>query len=108
MRFWQKIFLFSLALLMVTISIVSLLLLRGNHQGNIEQARQNGISTHDLVIGSMQTAVVHDRYQTGEGFLTEDEMIESLLRLAESYNQPVFFSGLQDLRSPAVFSSRFI
>ena len=103
MRFWQKIFLFSLALLMVTISIVSLLLLRGNHQGNIEQARQNGISTHDLVIGSMQTAVVHDRYQTGEGFLTEDEMIKSLLRLAESYNQPVFFSGLQDLRSPAVF-----
>lgn len=103
MRFWQKIFLFSLALLMVTISIVSLLLLRGNHQGNLDQARQNGISTHDLVIGSMQTAVVHDRYQAGEDFLSEEEMTESLLQLAESYNRPVFFSGLQASRSPAVF-----
>jgi signal transduction histidine kinase len=107
MRFWQKIFLLSLALMMVTISIVSLVLLRANHQGNLEQARQNGINAHDLITGSIQTTIIHDRYQSGDSFLPEEEMLISLNRLSQSYIRPTLTSNILNSHTTSVYLELF-
>lgn len=107
MRFWQKIFLFSLALLIVTISTVSLLLLRANHIGNIDQARQDGHNTHDLLTGAMQTTVINDRYQAGGSFLEEPEMLDSIASLAESYSRQLLLNDIQSGQSAIVYFQLF-
>lgn len=107
MRFWQKIFLFSLALLIVTISTVSLLLLRANHIGNIEQARQDGHDTHDLLAGALQSTVINQRYQSDGSFLTEPEMLKSIADLAESYSRQPLLNDIQVGPSSIIYFQLF-
>lgn len=93
MRFWQKIFLCALALIMVSISLAGLMLLSNNHVSTIDQTRQNGIKTHDLMIGALQAALIHDRFQAGDDFLSETAMLGSLDNLATTYSQQLSASS---------------
>ena len=107
MRFWQKIFICSLALLIVAISLVATVILAQTHQQNLLQARLNGIRTHDLFCAAVQTTLIHDRYQAGGDFLSQPDMVRSFARLAESYTLQPAGNGQIDPQASAIYAELY-
>ena len=71
MRFWQKIFLISLAVLTVAVNTIAYLLIGNNHQLNKEKEIKSSVDEYSIVVSSFQTNVLYERYRSSEAELDD-------------------------------------
>ena len=58
MRLWQKVFLYTLILVMLAVSMTSILLLKNSFSLALEQRKQNVYSEHEFVITSFKSMMI--------------------------------------------------
>jgi len=76
MRLWQKIFLYTLALVILAISITSSLLLSNNHKLIIEREEKSALSEHEYLISDIKGNVVYNRLKESITFLSEEDVLK--------------------------------
>ncbi|MCI9005738.1 MAG: HAMP domain-containing histidine kinase [Lachnospiraceae bacterium] len=79
MRLWQKVFLYTLILVMLAVSMTSILLLKNSFSLALEQRKQNVYSEHEFVITSFKSMMITERLRQNAVVLDE----ESLKRFME-------------------------
>lgn len=76
MKLWQKIFLCSLALVILAIDITSVLLLSNSHRLTVMREEQNAVSEHKYLSVMLKDNVIYERLKQNKVFLTEEEVIQ--------------------------------
>lgn len=76
MRFWQKIFLISLAVLTVAVNTIAYLLIGNNHQLNKEKEIKSSLDEYSIVVSSFQTNVLYERYRSSEAELDDSQITQ--------------------------------
>lgn len=76
MRFWQKIFLISLAVLTVAVNTSAYLLIGNNHQLNKEKEIKSSVDEYSIVVSSFQTNVLYERYRSSEAELDDTQITQ--------------------------------
>lgn len=76
MRLWQKIFLYTLALVILAISITSSLLLSNNHKLIIEREEKSALSEHEYLISDIKGNVIYNRLKKSVAFLGEEDVLK--------------------------------
>ena len=76
MRFWQKIFLISLAVLTVAVNTIAYLLIGNNHQLNKEKKIKSSVDEYSIVVSSFQTNVLYERYRSSEAELDDTQITQ--------------------------------
>lgn len=76
MRFWQKIFLISLAVLTVAVNTIAYLLIGNNHQLNKEKEIKSSVDEYSIVVSSFQTNVLYERYRSSEADLDDTQITQ--------------------------------
>ena len=76
MRFWQKIFLISLAVLTVAVNTIAYLLIGNNHQLNKEKEIKSSMDEYSIVVSSFQTNVLYERYRSSEAELDDTQITQ--------------------------------
>jgi len=76
MRFWQKIFLISLAVLTVAVNTIAYLLIGNNHQLNKEKEIKSSVDEYSIVVSSFQTDVLYERYRSSEAELDDTQITQ--------------------------------
>ena len=76
MRFWQKIFLISLAVLTVAVNTIAYLLIGNNHQLNKEKEIKSSVDEYSMVVSSFQTNVLYERYRSSEAELDDTQITQ--------------------------------
>ena len=61
MRLWQKVFLYTLILVMLAVSMTSILLLKNSFSLALEQRKQSVYSEHEFVITSFKSMMITER-----------------------------------------------
>lgn len=65
MKLWQKIFLSSLTLIILTVNIVSITLLNNSHRLIIEREQSHNINEHEYFTASLKNAVTYEKSASG-------------------------------------------
>ncbi|MCL1846696.1 MAG: HAMP domain-containing histidine kinase [Coriobacteriia bacterium] len=82
MKLWQKIFLLTLALVIVVVNTTSLALLSANHRLAIEREQQSALSRHSYLTHDLQNEIVLT--QTVERiFMTDEETLSAASEIVE-------------------------
>lgn len=76
MRFWQKIFLISLAVLTVAVNTIAYLLIGNNHQLNKEKEIKSSVDEYSIVVSSFQINVLYERYRSSEAELDDTQITQ--------------------------------
>ncbi len=76
MRFWQKIFLISLAVLTIAVNTIAYLLIGNNHQLNKEKEFKSSVDEYSIVVSSFQTNVLYERYRSSEAELDDSQITQ--------------------------------
>ena len=76
MKLWQKIFLCSLALVILAIDVTSVLLLSNSHRLTVMREEQNAVSEHKYLSVMLKDNVIYERLKQNKVFLTEEEVIQ--------------------------------
>lgn len=76
MRFWQEIFLISLAVLTVAVNTIAYLLIGNNHQLNKEKEIKSSVDEYSIVVSSFQTNVLYERYRSSEAELDDTQITQ--------------------------------
>ncbi len=71
MRLWQKVFLYTLILVMLAVSMTSILLLKNSFSLALEQRKQNVYSEHEFVITSFKSMMITERLRQNAVVLDE-------------------------------------
>lgn len=66
MKLWQKIFLSSLMLIILTVNIISVILLNNNHRLIIEREQSHALNEHEYFKASFVNAVTYEKLISGE------------------------------------------
>lgn len=66
MKLWQKIFLGSLMLIILTVNIISVILLNNNHRLIIEREQSHALNEHEYFKASFVNAVTYEKLAKGE------------------------------------------
>ena len=74
MRLWQKVFLFTLILVMLAVSMTSILLLKNSFSLALEQRKQNVYSEHEFVITSFKSMMITERLKENAVVLDEEAL----------------------------------
>jgi len=59
MKLWQKIFLLTLALVIVVVNATSLILINNNHRLAIEREQQSALSRHNSLVAELQNYIMY-------------------------------------------------
>ena len=74
MKLWQKIFLWSLVIVMIAVSATNVILLRNNFQLALDRQVANTRSEHEYLISNMKNRMAVERQKSEEILLTEEHM----------------------------------
>ncbi len=74
MRLWQKVFLYTLILVMLAVSMTSILLLKNSFSLALEQRKQNVYSEHEFVITSFKSMMITERLRQNAVVLDEEAL----------------------------------
>lgn len=66
MKLWQKIFLSSLMLIILTVNIVSVILLNNSHKLIIEREQSHAVNEHEYFKASFVNAITYEKLVSGE------------------------------------------
>lgn len=79
MKLWQKIFLYTLILVMLAVGVTSILLLKSSYSLAMTQKKQSVYNEHEFLITSFKSIVITERLKQNEVFL-EEAQIERLMK----------------------------
>lgn len=82
MKLWQKIFLSSLALIILALNVISVTLMKNNHQLLLVRERSHAINEYEYFAASFANAIVYEKLKQGTVVLNDSdihEIAESLL-----------------------------
>lgn len=75
-KLWQKIFLVTLALVVIAINLTSALLIRNSHQLLVEREKENAISEHEYLIAAVLNNVAYEQLKQNIFQLPQDELLK--------------------------------
>ena len=94
MKLWQKIFLYTLILVMLAVSITSILLLKNSFSLALDQRKQNVYSEHEFMITSFKSLMVTERLRANAVVLDEKTLQKFMVgTFGEGKNGIAFFNG---------------
>lgn len=76
MRLWQKIFLYTLMLVMLAVSVTSILLLRNSFTLAMEQKKQSAYTEHEFLISNFKSMALSERLRQNVFVLKADAIKE--------------------------------
>ena len=92
MRLWQKVFLYTLILVMLAVSMTSILLLKNSFSLALEQRKQSVYSEHEFVITSFKSMMITERLRENAVVLDEKALREFM---ADTFGGEQKKSGIQ-------------
>lgn len=94
MKLWQKIFLCTLILVMLAVSITSILLLNNSFSLALEQRKQSVYSEHEFLVTSFKSLMLTERLRANAVVLDEKTLQRFMADTFEKSNSGVaFFNG---------------
>lgn len=102
MKLWQKIFLCSLALVILAIDVTSVLLLSNSHRLTVMREEQNAVSEHKYLSVMLKDNVIYERLKQNKVFLTEEEVIQ----VTQSAFEPQ--SSARTIRLVAIYRAKAV
>lgn len=76
MKLWQKIFLYTLILVMLAVSMTSILLLKNSFSFALNQKKQSVYSEHEFLVTSFKSMMVTERLKENAIVLEEKTLKE--------------------------------
>lgn len=74
MKLWQKIFLYTMVLVMLAVSLTSILLLKNSFSLALEQRKQSVYSEHEFLITSFKSLMLTERLRANAVVLDEQTL----------------------------------
>lgn len=90
MKLWQKVFLWTLALVILAINITAILLLFNTHKSVIKKSELTALDTHEYVTENIKNTVVNERLKKGELFLSSYEVLRIAKDRIKNYDESDF------------------
>jgi signal transduction histidine kinase len=82
LKLWQKIFLLTLALVIIVVNVTSLALLSNNHRLAIEREQQNALSRHTYLTTEMQNNLIYTQL-VERSFLSDEDALATAVRFLD-------------------------
>lgn len=76
MRFWQKIFLLSLAVLTIAVNAMAFMLIGNNHRLNQRKEMSAGQTEYSIIVSSLQTNVLYERYRSSAAEFSDAQIAQ--------------------------------
>ncbi len=76
MKLWQKIFLYTLMLVMLAVSVTSILLLKNSFQLAMNQKKQAAYTEHEFLITNFKSLLLSERLRQNQILLENTQIIE--------------------------------
>jgi signal transduction histidine kinase len=74
-KLWQKIFLLTLALVIIVVNTTSLALLSSNHRLTIEREQQNALARHNYLVAEFQNTIIYTQLIERTVSLSDEEAL---------------------------------
>ena len=94
MRLWQKIFLATLALMALSTTLISSLLLRESRDALWQRESQRAVAQQQYIAGMLRTGVVSHRLQLGQVQLEAGETRRTAVQMLSKQNANSYLSGM--------------
>ncbi len=94
MRLWQKIFLTTLALMVVSTTLVSALLLKSSRDALWQRERQRAVTQQQYLAGMLRAGVISHRLQLGLVQLEEAETRQTAAQVLSQQARDDYLSGI--------------
>ena len=76
MKLWQKIFLYTMMLVMLAVGVTSILVLRSSFQLSMEQKRQSAYTEHEFLVSNFKSLLLSQRLRQNVLVLEQDQIAE--------------------------------
>lgn len=97
MKLWQKIFLYTLMLVMLAVGVTSILMLRSSFQLTMEQKRQAAYTEHEFLISNFKSMLLSERLRQ-DAILLEESRVQEYMESTFGEEEGIsFFNGNQEL-----------
>ena len=94
MKLWQKIFLYTLILVMLAVSMTSILLLKNSFSLAMDQKKQSVYSEHEFLVTSFKSMMLTERLRKNAIVLDEKTILGFMAEtFGESSNGVAFLDG---------------
>ena len=94
MKLWQKIFLYTLILVILAVSMISILLLKNSFSLAMDQKKQSVYSEHEFLVTSFKSMLLTERLRKNAIVLDESTMLSFMTEtFGESGNGVAFLDG---------------
>ncbi len=80
MKLWQKIFLYTLMLVMLAVGITSILMLKNSFQLTMEQKKHAAFTEHEFLITNFKSLLLSERLRQNAILLNEEQILEYMER----------------------------
>ena len=94
MRLWQKIFLASLALMVLSTTLLSTLLLKNSRDALWQREGQRVVTQHQYLAGMLRAGVISHRLQLGQVLLEESDTRQTAVQVLSQQVADSYLSGL--------------
>jgi signal transduction histidine kinase len=75
-KLWQKIFLLTLALVIIVVNTTSLALLSSSHRLAIEREQQNALARHNYLVAELQNTIIYTQLRERTVSLSNEKALE--------------------------------
>ena len=94
MKLWQKIFLTTLALMVLSTTLTSTLLLKSSRDALWQREGQRAVTQHQYLAGMLRAGVISHRLQLGQIQLDEAETRQTAAQVLARQNTDSYLSGM--------------
>lgn len=91
MKLWQKIFLYTLMLVMLAVGVTSILTLKNSFQMAMEQKKQAAYTEHEFLITNFKSLLLSERLRQNE-ILLENEQVKKYME--DAFSEETVVSGI--------------
>jgi len=92
MKLWQKVFIWSLLLITLSVAALAALVSHESHIQNLKREEIRAVQEHGTLVSALQTSLIYERYRMGSEFLKQQEMLDVFSR-----NVDLYTAGRKDL-----------
>ena len=92
MKLWQKVFIYSLVLVTLSVAALAALVSQQSHLQNLKREQTRAAQEHGTLVNALQASLIYERYRQGDSFLSQQDTVESFSR-----NVDLYTAGRRDL-----------
>jgi signal transduction histidine kinase len=92
MKLWQKVFIYSLLLVTLSVAALAALVSQQSHLQNLKREEMRAAQEHGTLVNALQASLIYERYRQGDSFLSQQDTVESFSR-----NVDLYTAGRRDL-----------